>query len=184
MSWQSAMYNLIYRRGKPRWDTGMIPPALVALVEGAQALRRGRAIDLGCGTGTHALYLAQHGWAVTGIDFSGVAIRDARRNAGNTPNVTFIEGDATKVSERQVAGRFDLALDIGCFHGIPTSRRDAYAEQLARVAAVGATFLLWSIDNDRLTWVPGAPSANEHEIRRRFEPRFKILSTQPGDMLG
>ena len=123
MPWQSMMYDIIYRRGKPRWHTGAIPPALVALVEGAQAVRPARALDLGCGTGTHALYLAQHGWAVTGIDFSGVAIRDARTNAGNTPNVTFIEGDVTKLSERQVAGPFDLALDIGCFHGIPTSRR-------------------------------------------------------------
>ncbi len=59
---------LAYRRGFTPWDTGISPPELVAVVEGDQALPPGKALDLGCGTGTNSIYLAQHGWDVSGVD--------------------------------------------------------------------------------------------------------------------
>ena len=51
------------------------------MVEGADRLATGRALDLGCGTGTNSIYLAQHGWETTGVDFVPRAIGIAKRKA-------------------------------------------------------------------------------------------------------
>jgi predicted TPR repeat methyltransferase len=65
------LYRGAYRLGLKPWDTGVVPPELVALVEGPDALRPGRALDLGCGTGTHVVYLEHRGWLTTGVDLAG-----------------------------------------------------------------------------------------------------------------
>jgi 2-polyprenyl-3-methyl-5-hydroxy-6-metoxy-1,4-benzoquinol methylase len=74
----SLVYRIMYRVGFTPWDTREVPPELRALVEGADALDPGSAIDIGCGTGTQSLYLAAHGWRVTGIDDLEQPLRRAR----------------------------------------------------------------------------------------------------------
>ena len=118
MSWRRMMYSLMYRFGAPRWDTNITPPEVVAVIEGAAALPAGRALDLGCGTGTNVIYLAQHGWETIGVDFSPVAIQQARQKAKDTPGATFVEGDVSQLSHLGIQGPFDFVLDIGCFHGL------------------------------------------------------------------
>ena len=68
-------HQLMYLVGFKPWDSGVSPPELVAAVEGPQALPPGRALDLGCGTGTNAIYMARHGWDVTGADLVGRPLR-------------------------------------------------------------------------------------------------------------
>ncbi len=182
MPWQRHMYELIYRRGKPRWETDRIPEVLVDLVEGAQALPPGRAIDLGCGTGSHAVYLAQHCWQVVGVDFSATAVRAARKKAGALRGVEFVEGDVTRLGDAGIQGPFSLVLDVGCFHGIPAARHDAYVDEVARITVAGSLVVLWAIDAERRSWVPGEPRADEREIRRRFAAQFDILSARPGSI--
>lgn len=98
----------------------------MAVIEGDAALLAGRALDPGCGSGTNVIYLAQHGWKATGVDFSPVAIQQARQKAKDTPGATFIEGDVSQLSRLGIDGPFDLVLDIGCFHGLPAHARQAY----------------------------------------------------------
>jgi len=59
-------FNLWYFR-RPPWDRGISPPELFDFISKHPA---GRAIDLGCGTATNVITLAQNGWQVTGIDFA------------------------------------------------------------------------------------------------------------------
>ena len=66
----------------PPWDSGIVPPEVRALVEGDQLLTPGRALDVGCGTGLSSVYLAQHGWRVTGLDWIETALEQARARAG------------------------------------------------------------------------------------------------------
>jgi SAM-dependent methyltransferase len=116
----SLFYQAAYLLGFKPWDTGVSPPELVEVVEGPEALPPGRALDIGCGTGTNSVYMARHGWEVTGVDLVGRAIAMARRKAaaaGISP--TFIQGDVTRLDELDVGAGYGLLLDIGCFHGIP-----------------------------------------------------------------
>lgn len=166
-------FGLAYLLGVKPWDSGIAPPELKALVEGAAPLKPGRALDLGCGTGTNSRYLSDHGWDVTGIDFVPRAIRTARRTA---PRAKLVVGDVTKLSEAGVEGRFNLMLDLGCFHSLPDYRREAYVGEVARVAAPGATLLLFAFGQK----ARGTPVATEAEIRRRFTGSFDIVQVTRG----
>ena len=90
------LYERAYRRGRTPWDTGITPPEVVEEVSGMEP---GRALDLGCGTGTNVLWLAQLGWIAVGVDFSQLAIESARRTADRPAGATLVEGDVTRLSE-------------------------------------------------------------------------------------
>ena len=77
----SVFFRAAYLLGFKPWDSGVPPPELIAVVEGKDRLTPGKALDLGCGTGTNSVYLAEHGWDVTGVDFVPRAIRAARQKA-------------------------------------------------------------------------------------------------------
>ena len=81
LRWYRVVYWLAYRLGLAVWRRPTPPADLVALVEGPSALPAGRALDLGCGTGTDAIYLAIHGWDITGVDAVPKALATARRDA-------------------------------------------------------------------------------------------------------
>ena len=74
----SFLFELFYLLGYTPWDLGDPLPAqrLRDVIEGPQALRPGRALDLGCGMGRYTIYLAQHGWKATGVDSVERALRD------------------------------------------------------------------------------------------------------------
>src|SRR5438034_5336187 len=79
--WYAFVYRAAYRLGLRVWERAVPPSGLVDLVEGPSALPPGRALDLGCGTGTDSVYLALHGWDVTGVDMVPKALAAARRRA-------------------------------------------------------------------------------------------------------
>lgn len=134
-------FELSYLFRRPPWDSGISPPELLTFIQQNPA---GRALDLGCGTGTNAITLAEHGWQVVGVDFSDVAIRRARRKAcGANPPIRFYVDDADRFSV--VDGPFDLILDIGCFHGLATDSRSAYLDTIDRFLAPGGTWLLYAM---------------------------------------
>ena len=122
---------------RPPWDSGITPPELYEFIASHPA---GRALDLGCGTGTNVISLAQNGWQVTGVDFIPKAIRIAKRKAKQARvNADLRVGDVTDLIG--VKGPFDLALDIGCFHGV--ENRAAYLDELDRLLAPGGHWLLY-----------------------------------------
>ena len=154
------LYDLMYRWGAP-WEGG--PRAdLVELVEGGELtperLPPGRAIDLGCGSGANAVYLAQHGFDVVGVDFSGVALDKARAHAGAAgagSRVRFVKGDLTATAIPGVDGPFDLLVDYGTLDDLSGERRKQMAATIIRLARPGATFLLWCFYASRsdLPWI-------------------------------
>ncbi|MGC1184925.1 MAG: class I SAM-dependent methyltransferase [Candidatus Dormiibacterota bacterium] len=183
MTLQRAYYGLFYRAGQPPWDTGVSPPELVELVEGPSALAPGRALDLGCGTGTNAVYLARHDWEATGVDFVPSAIARARQRAqSNGLAARFVAGDVTRLGEIGVVGPFDLVLDIGCFHGIPEGLRSAYADQVARVTAPGATLLLFAFGRPARRWSPfGFLGATEVNLVSHLGTAFDLVDVVTGE---
>ena len=136
MSFLRRLSFQLWYLGRPPWDSGISPPELLDFIERHAP---GRAIDLGCGTGTNAITLARAGWQVTGIDFAQRAIQIAKRKARAAGVQADLHvGDVTKLKSN---GQFDLALDIGCFHGLED--RAAYLDQLIRILAPNGFWLMY-----------------------------------------
>jgi cyclopropane fatty-acyl-phospholipid synthase-like methyltransferase len=135
---KKIFFNLLYL-GNPPWDTGVSPPELKQFLEENPP---GRALDLGCGTGTNVITLANHGWQATGVDFVGRAIREARRKARQAGvQAHFLVEDVTRL--KGVEGQFDLILDMGCFHNLADESIQAYCANLKRLLADGGTYLMY-----------------------------------------
>lgn len=134
-------FLLSYLSGNPPWDTGITPPEVYDLLKEKQP---GRALDLGCGTGTNVITLAEHGWQVDGIDFVARAVKTARRKAqkkGVSDRVQFHVGDVLDPGLFQ--GEYELILDIGCFHSIPYHKADRYFKNVYSHLAPGGSLLLY-----------------------------------------
>lgn len=124
---------------QPPWDTGISPPELLEFIENHEP---GRALDIGCGTGTNVVTLANAGWRVTGVDFAPRAIKLARQKVKKAGvQAELLVNDATNLD--RIAGPFDLAFDLGCFHGIPQDQRTNYLQQLDRILAPNGFWLLY-----------------------------------------
>src|SRR6266571_8208520 len=96
----NLLYRAMYRFGFKPWDSGVPPPELKDLIEGPAARSPGKALDLGCGTGTNAVFMTQHGWEVTAIDFVPRAITKAKgRAAAAKVSPRLILGDVTRLEE-------------------------------------------------------------------------------------
>jgi SAM-dependent methyltransferase len=168
------LFELMYWFRRTPWDTGITPPEVVAYVTQHSP---GRAIDLGCGTGTNAMYLAKLGWEVVGVDFSTRAIGVAQRKSRSSGlAVEFQQADVTRLEG--IPGPFNLALDIGCFHSLPADRREPYAQRLGEVVAPGGTFLLYA-------WLPaegasGISHPSQEEITSLFGPHFEAVDVCQG----
>ncbi|MFG3102819.1 class I SAM-dependent methyltransferase [Streptomyces sp. NPDC048182] len=167
-----------YRDGKPPWDSGVAPPELVALVEGPDAPPPGRVLELGCGTGTNAVYLARHGWRVTAVDLIERAVLQAREKAAASgADVTVLCADATRLDEAGAPGTYDLFFDLSCYCGIPPHRRDAYAEGITRRAAPGARLLMFVYGPEAFD--DGVFGATADELRSRFTG-WQLTDVTPG----
>jgi SAM-dependent methyltransferase len=156
-NWLKLLFDLRYRFGRPPWDSGITPPEVVAFVTSIHA--RGRALDVGCGTGTNSIYLAHQGYSVVGVDFSTKAISLAQSKAQQLGlAIDFKVADVTKLDF--LHDPFDYILDIGCLHTLDESGRVEYAAHLARLAKPGGTFMLYAFS-------PRPGNERGHQIRAR-----------------
>jgi len=160
--------------GRPPWDTGVSPPELLAFLEDHPP---GRALDLGCGTGTNVITLAERGWYVLGVDFAPNAIRLARRKVQNSGLPAELRvADVTKMPG--IAGPFDFALDLGCFHGLSTLEQIAYLARLDALLAPHGHWMLYA----RLRTDPGTGAGYgllPGDVER-IQECFHLLSRQDG----
>jgi cyclopropane fatty-acyl-phospholipid synthase-like methyltransferase len=182
----SVFFRAAYLLGFKPWDSGVSPPELVAVVEGPDRLTPGKALDLGCGTGTNSIFLAQHGWDTTGVDFVPRAIRMAQRKA-KAAHVSprLLIGDVTRLTELGLGGGFSLLLDLGCFHSIPDAGRDGYVRGATELAGAGATCLLFCFVRGEKQSRVGPRGVAAGEVRQRFADGWDIISeVKGGPMFG
>ncbi len=170
-----TFYEVVYRYFHAPWEMGP-RDELVQLVE-SQVIRPGRAIDLGCGSGANAIFLAQHGFDVTGVDFAHAAIQKARQHASAAGlPVNFLVDDLTDL--HQVRGTFDFLLDYGVLDDLRPLQRRLYLQNMLPLTRPGSQYLLWGFEYPLRWWEklipfydrPFAPG----EISRRFSPFFEI----------
>ncbi|MCC6167038.1 MAG: class I SAM-dependent methyltransferase [Caldilineaceae bacterium] len=173
----SIGYRLLYFLGIKPWDQGRVPPELVQLIEGEDALPPGRALDLGCGGGTESIYLAQHGWQVTGVDYVARALQTARKRADAARVAAqWVRGDVTQLPKLNLGDGYTLLLDLGCFHGLNEAQRTAYAAGVAQTAARGANFLIFSFAPQ---FRGPAPRGLSREEIMRSLPGWELVWSRP-----
>src|SRR6266487_4483180 len=125
ISWEDAY------RTTPPWDIGRPQPAFVGLVRAGE-LTGNTVLDVGCGTGENALYLAQNGFSVVGVDLSTRAIVAAKAKAEERKlKIDFRLANALSLEFQ--SGRFDNAIDSGLFHTFTDNDRISFAHEIARV---------------------------------------------------
>lgn len=170
-----SFYNLIYRYFRAPWDIGA-REELVSLVESG-SISPCRAIDLGCGTGSNAIYLAQNGFDVTGVDYSKPAIEKAQARASFAGvRVNFIVDDLTDL--RNVSGTFDFLFDYGTLDDLRPPQREPYLRNLLSLTHVGSRYLLWGFEYPMRWWEKFIPFFDvpfyHGEIEERFGQLFEI----------
>lgn len=136
-----VFYQWRYFTGKTPWDTNVTPPEVVDLIE-RENFPPGRALDLGCGTGTNAIYLAQHGFEVIGVDYVARAIEVARHKAQQqNARVEFRAADV--LAPGALGKTCELILDIGCFHSIEPYGRVRYADNAYKWTHQGSLLMMY-----------------------------------------
>ncbi len=174
-SFKNLFFDLWYRFGKPPWIIGQAQPDLIAAAEKGE-VRGPTVLDVGCGTGDNAIYLAGRGFEVTGVDVSAKAIGIAKQKAREAKvEVTFITLDALSIET--LANKFDTVIDIGLFHNLKGDR-ERYVRALSDVCASKGQLLMLCFSDqageyDVFPHFYPKPMSQD-EIRASFSNRWKI----------
>lgn len=156
-----CFWDLAYRSGHhaEHWEADWVPQELAMMVAAGWVPAGGVVLDVGCGGGIEAIFMASQGFRTIGVDRSAAALEIARERASAAGvEVDWRQGDALALPVEP--GSVDLALDRGCFHVIARKRRRAYAREIARVLRPGGKLLL-----------RGARRDNEEEGYVRIDAR-------------
>lgn len=166
----SAEFDRVYGYPITPWGDVRIPPEIAALIRDSAPES---SLELGCGVGRNTRYAAQQGLRATGVDFSPVAIADARqRVARDAPKPEFLVGDVTHLDA--LTGPFDVSFDVGCHHCLDPDGRRAYASELFRLLRPGGTHLMWALD-DSPAGLPMSPET----VKETFAAGFVLRDARP-----
>jgi 2-polyprenyl-3-methyl-5-hydroxy-6-metoxy-1,4-benzoquinol methylase len=185
---QQQQFESIYRTQQPDgtpvadagWDIGEPQPMLIELDRGGAIT--GTVLDAGCGTGDNTLYLARHGYTVTGLDAAPSAIAHARTKASQQRvTVEFAVADARELSAYR--GRFDTIIDSGLFHIFSNTDQARYLAALHRASHDGARLHVLAI-SDTAQGTRGPRRLTETEMRAAFAAGWLLDDLQRGTMAG
>jgi len=168
-------FTLTYWFGVPPWDTGVTPPEVLKFLEENPP---GKALDLGCGTGTNVITIAEHGWQAEGVDYVTRAVRTAKRKARKNSlgdSVKFRVGDVLSPSAFQ--GDYDLILDIGCFHSFSGENINRYIENISSHLSSDGSFLLYVHLNES----SGTGHGATEESLKKLGEKLKLVKRIDGE---
>jgi SAM-dependent methyltransferase/DNA-binding MarR family transcriptional regulator len=173
----AADFDAAYR-GTPPWEIGHPQPALAELAE--LGAIRGRVLDVGCGSGEHALMAASLGLPAAGIDTSPAAIEIARRKAAERNlTVRFTVHDALDLGA--LAEQFDTVIDSALFHVFGDDDRLRYAAGLRQVLPPGGRYFMLCF-SDRQPPGFGPRRVRREEIEAIFGDGWRIDEIQPATL--
>ena len=165
-------WNESYASGEPLpWDTGTPDPLLVEMIE-SRAIAPGRSLEIGCGTGTNAIFLAQHGFDVLGIDISEVAVDKARAKAQGRCRFEVVDF----LAAAPAAGLFQFVFDRGCFHVFDDEdERARFAQNVAAGLVEHGLWLSLIGSTEGAPREQGPPRRSAREVMNAIEPSLEIV---------
>lgn len=180
-------WNQHYAANELPWDSPEPDPNLIELVQSGR-VTKGRALEVGCGTGTNALWLAAQGFEVVALDLAPLAVERARAKAAAADKAiaarcSFAASDF--LADELPKGTFQLVYDRGCFHVFDDAQQQA--SFAARVASVLAPRGLWlsligSTEGPAREF--GPPRRNAREILNALEPAVELVTLRAMDFEG
>jgi SAM-dependent methyltransferase len=171
-------WNDSYLSGEPLpWDTGTPDPMLIAMIE-SHAIEPGRTLEVGCGTGTNAIYLAEHGFDVVGVDVAAVAIANARAKAHARCRFETVDF----LNEAPPGAPFQFVFDRGCFHTFDGDHERArFAQNVADVLVIGGIWLSLIGSTEGAPRDVGPPRRSAREVMNAIEPALEIVEFRWGE---
>lgn len=174
-------WNQAYVTGDAPWDTGAPDEHLVEFLRSG-AVGRGRALDVGCGTGTNALWLAGQGFSVVGIDIAPAGLEKARAKAdGAALDCRFAVADFLR--DTIPGGPFDLVFDRGCFHVFDEAEdRARFAHQVASLLKPGGLWLSLIASTEGPAREFGPPRRSARDVVAAIEPELEIVELRATEL--
>jgi len=172
---KQQMFTQRYRTQETPWDTQITPPEIVEIIA---ELPSGKALDLGCGTGTNVKYLLEHGWQADGVDFVQQAIDSAQTKLADFPQEQWgvFCHDVTQLEQlSELRAPYDLVIDIGCGHGLDKDKNEKYAESIAKLLKPDGVFMLYASQPRAESTVGWSPDDIRHLFSANFEMVWQVL---------
>lgn len=167
-----------YQSGAVPWDQADPPPEVLDFVP---TLPVGRGLDLGCGLGRAALFMAILGWQVDAVDFIAQAISEATARAKQAGLAERLRFHLSPVTELDfLTERYDFALDVGCAHSFSLEELAAYQRHLRRLLHPGAYYLLFAHLNGTNPDPEARRWLDEADLRQVFEQGFQLERVEHG----
>jgi len=167
-------WNTRYAEGDIPWDTSR-PSTELTRVLAETDLPRGRALEIGCGTGDNAIFLAQQGFEVTAFDISPLAIQQAREKTDEAgAPVNFLVADICDLPD--LGEPYPFVFDRGVYHVMRQEHLDAFLSMLDRYAEENGHYLtLAGNSNEENPPEGGPPRVTAEEICRELDPLMRLI---------
>jgi SAM-dependent methyltransferase len=171
-------WNDSYASGEPLpWDSGTPDPMLVEIIESG-GIAPARTLEVGCGTGTNASYLAQHGFEVVGVDISPLAVENARAKAHARCRFETVDF----LNAAPPGGPFEFVFDRGCFHTFDEDHERArFARNVAAALVNGGVWLSLIGSTEGPPREAGPPRRSAREVMNAIEPSMGIVQFRAGE---
>ena len=173
-------WNECYASGQLPWDTGQPEPVLVEFVTSGR-VSPGSSLEIGVGTGTNAIWMAEYGFEVLGVDVSPLAVERAKaRMGGRHLRCRFAAWDFLAASPPD--GPFQFVFDRGCFHVFDEpDERQRFAAQVAAVLAPGGLWLSLVGSTEGPPREIGPPRRSAREVTLAIEPALEIVELRSAE---
>jgi len=170
-----SFFDSAYRGGRPPWDIGRPQTVFVELEKGGEI--RGSVLDIGCGTGEHALFFASEGHEVWGVDSAPPAIERAKAKAVERGlGVHFVLMDVLEL--HKLNRIFNTATDSGLFHTLSDEDRPRFARSLASVLEPGGRYFMLCFSELEPPGY-GPRRVTQQEIRDTFRDGWTVDYIRP-----
>ncbi len=167
-----ADWNESYAQGFLPWDTGKPDPILTKFVESGH-VKPGRALEVGCGTGTNSLWLASRGFDILGVDVAPLAVEKARAKQAGATGCRFESVDFLATPP---GGLYDFIFDRGCFHTFDQPEdRARFSARVAGLLVPGGMWLSLIGSTEGAPREVGPPRRSASEVVASIEPVLEIV---------